>query len=127
MGPNVATSLKNLEAVKMEQLTTRPTKPTKAQAEADPTALAECELDHDDCKEERKQAIKENKQLTLGLRQACFVIKGQCTPAIVQKLEGNKECQDIDDKQDAIGVLKSINDVNLKIKRFALLKMSLQL
>ena len=67
MGPNVATSLKNLEAVKTKQLITRPTKPTKAQVEADPSSLTECELNCDDCEEERKQVNKENEHLALGL------------------------------------------------------------
>ena len=39
MGPNVATSLQNLELVETKQKLTRPTKPTKAQQDEDPTPL----------------------------------------------------------------------------------------
>ena len=52
MRPNAAASLKNLEAIKIEQKIARPTKPTKEQVEADPGLLAECEVDHDNCREE---------------------------------------------------------------------------
>ena len=51
-----------------------------------------------------------------GFKASPFAIKGQCTPTIVQKLEGNKECQDIDAKQDAISMLKLIKNVNFKFE-----------
>ena len=52
----------------------------------------------------------------MGLRQAHFAIKGQCTPAIAQKLEGNKDYEDIHSKQDAIGMLKLNKNVNYKFE-----------
>ena len=116
MGPNVATSLQNLEAVETKQQTKRPTKPSKEDSDEDPSSLVECQLNYDDHREERKQANKKKEHLEMGLRQACFVIKGQCTPTIAQKLEGNKDYEDVHSKQDAIGMLKLIKNVNCKFK-----------
>ena len=52
----------------------------------------------------------------MGLRQACFITKGQCTPTIVQKLEGSKECKDIHARHDAIEMLKLIKNINCKFE-----------
>ena len=52
----------------------------------------------------------------MGLKQAYFVTKGQCTPAIVQKLEANKDHEEIHAKCDTIEVLKLIKNINYKLE-----------
>ena len=52
----------------------------------------------------------------MGLKQAHFVTKGQCTPTTVQKLEANKDCEEIHANHDAIEMLKLIKNINCKFK-----------
>ena len=52
----------------------------------------------------------------MGLRQAHHVTKGQCTPTIIQKLECDSDYQEIDNEQDAIGMLKMINNISFKFE-----------
>ena len=52
----------------------------------------------------------------MDLKQACFVTKGQCTPAMVQKLEANKDCEEIHANHDAIETLKLIKNINCKFE-----------
>ena len=48
MGPNVATSLQNLEMVATEQKMSRPERPTKEKNGAEPALLTECQFSYDD-------------------------------------------------------------------------------
>ena len=67
MGPNVATSLQNLEMVATEQKMSRPERPTKEEIGAEPALTTECQFSHDDCREERKQVNKKKEHLEMGL------------------------------------------------------------
>ena len=106
MGPNVAMSLQNLEMVEAKQKLSRPNRPTKEEIDREPALLTEHQFSCDVYREERKQVNKKKEHLDMGLKQACFVTKGQCTPATLQKLEANKDCEEVHTKHDAIEMLK---------------------
>ena len=83
-----------------------PTRPkVKKDEEVDPFVMKEYELDHKDYKSKLNKCI-EDKQKIL------FVIKGQCTEAMVSKLETDKNYKKIMADDNVIGLMKLIKTLS---------------